>query len=291
MHHDEVDVDEALARRLIDAQFPGYADAPLRIVEPWGTDHAIWRLGDDHVVRFPRIGWAAGQPELEARWLPWLSGRLPVEVPTPVGLGSPAFGYPFRWGVHRWLDGHPATPDGVDDAVAFARSLVEVVHTLRELPVDDAPPAHNRARPSAARDRSARAAIESAREFVDVGAALTVWDAALAAAPHVGPPAWVHGDLDGNCLLRDGRLTGLLDWGSACAGDPAVDIATMWSPLFTAESRAVFVDALEVDNATLARSRGVALEQACAALPYYLHSYPGIVARARHQLGELGVAH
>jgi hypothetical protein len=52
----------------------------------------------------------------------------------------------------------------------------------------------------------------------------------------------------------------------------------------------VFIDALGIDGATLARSRGTALSQACAALPYYLDTYPQIVERSRHQLAQLGVA-
>ncbi|MGI8793147.1 MAG: hypothetical protein ACR2H3_08225, partial [Acidimicrobiales bacterium] len=62
------------------------------------------------------------------------------------------------------------------------------------------------------------------------------------------------------------------------------------SPLFTEASRRVFLDQLDVDEATLARSRGAAINQACAALPYYLHTYPLIVERSRHKLAALGVA-
>jgi hypothetical protein len=59
--------------------------------------------------------------------------------------------------------------------------------------------------------------------------------------------------------------------------------------LFTADSRRAFVDVLEVDAATLTRSRGAAIQQACAALPYYQHSYPLIVERSWHKLAALGV--
>ena len=86
-----------------------------------------------------------------------------------------------------------------------------------------------------------------------------------------------------------GHLHGLVDWGSACAGDPAVDVQVVWSALFTGESRAAFVAALDVDAATLSRSRGAAIQQACAALPYYLHTYPLIVERSWQKLAALGV--
>jgi aminoglycoside phosphotransferase (APT) family kinase protein len=118
---------------------------------------------------------------------------------------------------------------------------------------------------------------------------VAVWEEAVAAAPHRGAPVWVHGDLDANCLVTAGRLSGLGDWGSACAGDPAVDVQVVWSPLFTDASRRAFLDALEVDDATLARSKGAAVNQACAALPYYLHTYPQIVERSWHKLALLGI--
>ena len=50
-----------------------------------------------------------------------------------------------------------------------------------------------------------------------------------------------------------------------------------------------FLEALDVDEATVARSRGAAVNQACAALPYYLDTYPEIVARSWHKLAALGI--
>jgi aminoglycoside phosphotransferase (APT) family kinase protein len=177
----------------------------------------------------------------------------------------------------------------IDDSIAFALELAHFVHALHRAPTDDAPVARHRARPLRDYDERTREAIDRARHLIDAAAATAVWDEALAATAHNGPPVWVHADLEGNCLVRDGRLCGIVDWGSACAGDPAVDVQVVWSPLFTEESRTVFLEALHVDDATLARSRGAAIHQACAALPYYLHTYPLIVERSRHKLASLGV--
>jgi hypothetical protein len=68
-----------------------------------------------------------------------------------------------------------------------------------------------------------------------------------------------------------------------------VDVQVVWSPLFTEQSRQTFLEALDVDDATIARSRGAAIQQACGALPYYLDSYPLIVERSWHKLRSLGV--
>jgi aminoglycoside phosphotransferase (APT) family kinase protein len=290
MHAQEVDVDDTLVRRLLATQMPHLVDRPLTTVEPWGTDNGIWRLGDDLVVRLPRIEWATGQIDREATWLPRLAPHLPVAVPEPVAVGEPGDGYPYRWAVHRWIPGDGAALDRFDDPTAFAVDLADVVRKLQALPKDGAPAAHNRARPMRDYDDSTRGAIDRASHLIDAAAATAVWEEALSAPAHEGALVWVHGDLEGNCLVRDGQLCGIVDWGSACAGDPAVDVQVVWSPLFTEESRRAFLDALAVDDATLARSRGAAINQACAALPYYLHTYPLIVERSWHKLAALGVS-
>ena len=289
MHDEEVELDDALVGRLLSSQMPELADRAIARVEPWGTDNGIWRLGTDLVLRLPRIGWAEAQVAFEARWLPRLGPHLPIVVPEPVAIGEPGEGYPYRWALHRWVPGDGAGPDTIDDVDRFALDLADVVRKLQRISIVDAPAASNRARPLQDYDTPTRRAIEQAAHLIDAAAATAIWEQALAAAPHDGPPVWVHADLEGNCLVRDGRLCGLVDWGSACAGDPAVDVQVIWSPLFTPTTRAVFVDALAIDDATVARSRGAAINQACAALPYYLDTYPLIVERSRHKLGALGV--
>ena len=289
MHEHEAEIDEALVRRLLAAQMPGLAALPLVIVEPWGTDNAIWRLGDDLVVRLPRIDGARGQVDKEAQWLPLIAPHLSVEVPQPVAVGEPAIGYPYRWGVHRWIDGESARSERMHDPVEFASDLARAVRQLQAMPIDGAPPPRHRARPLADYDTPTRRAIEGAAHLIDAAAALAVWEDALDAPAFDGPAVWVHADLEGNCLLSDGRLCGIVDWNSACLGDPAVDVQVVWSPLFTDESRSVFLDELGVDDATVRRSKGAAVNQACAALPYYLGTYPLIVERSWHKLAAIGV--
>ena len=210
-------------------------------------------------------------------------------MPEPVALGELGHDYPFPWAVHRWIPGEAASPAESDDPVGFARDLARVVAGLGAVPTEGAPPASHRARPLADYDSITRRAIDAASPLVDAAAALAVWREALEAPPHDGSPVWVHGDLDGNCLVAEGRLCGIVDWGLACCGDPAADVQAVWSPLFTEASRTAFLEALAVDEATVARSRGAAVSQACAALPYYLDTHPPIVERSWHKLEALGV--
>lgn len=167
--------------------------------------------------------------------------------------------------------------------------MVDVIRGLGRAPTNGAPPPHNRARALAEFDESARRAISSAADLIDAEVALEVWEAGLAAEPYGGALCWVHGDLEGNCLVLHGQLSGLVDWGSACVGDPAVDVQVAWSPLFNAQSRERFLERLNPSQATIARAKAMAIQQACAALPYYLTSYPLIVERSWHKLAVLGV--
>jgi aminoglycoside phosphotransferase (APT) family kinase protein len=55
MHVDEIDTDAGLVQRLLAAQFPQWAALPVAPLQSSGTDNALYRLGDDKVVRLPRI--------------------------------------------------------------------------------------------------------------------------------------------------------------------------------------------------------------------------------------------
>ena len=97
MHADEVETDVALVRRLLAGQFPQWADLSIDPVVSYGTDHDIYRLGEDLAARLPRIGWATEQAAKEAEWLPRLAPHLPLAVPVQLAMGHPAEGYPFEW--------------------------------------------------------------------------------------------------------------------------------------------------------------------------------------------------
>ena len=88
-----------LVRRLLLAQHPQWADLPITRVPSAGTDNAMYRLGDDLVVRLPRIDWAVDNVAKEQRWLPVLAPHLPLAVPLPVAEGAPTEEFPYPWGV------------------------------------------------------------------------------------------------------------------------------------------------------------------------------------------------
>jgi aminoglycoside phosphotransferase (APT) family kinase protein len=284
MHADEVDIDVGLVRRLVAGQFPAWAGLAVVPVVSSGTDNAMFRLGDDLAVRLPRIAGAAGNVATEQRWVPRLAPHLPVAVPAPVVVGDPTDEYPYPWTVCRWLPGTNPTVDDVPPGLAD--DLAAFVTALRRVDPTGAPRA-GRCLPLATRDAPTRAAIAASRQLVDTAAVTEVWADALRVPPWDGPPTWAHADLaPGNVLVRDGRLTAVLDWGAAGVGDPTVDLVVAWN-LLPAPARAVFRDALGVDDDTWRRGRGWALSIAIIQLPYYQHTNPALAANARHVLHEV----
>jgi aminoglycoside phosphotransferase (APT) family kinase protein len=55
MHAEEVDTSVSLVNELITTQFPEWASLPIKSIDSLGTDHAIYKLGEDMSVRLPRI--------------------------------------------------------------------------------------------------------------------------------------------------------------------------------------------------------------------------------------------
>jgi aminoglycoside phosphotransferase (APT) family kinase protein len=284
MHDEEFETDADLVRRLLRAQFPHWAELPIERVRSYGTDHAIYRLGDELSVRLPRIEWATRQPEREREWLPKLAPHLPLAIPVPLAIGEPGEGYPWRWLVSPWMRGQDATPEHVADLMQAARDLAAFLKALQAIDATDGPrPGRRnfyRGVPLAVRDENLRRSIPAWDGIVDTVALTAAWEEALAAPAWNRDPVWIHGDLmPGNLLANEGRLSAVIDFGCLGVGDPAADLAIGWL-LFSSESRAMFKQALEVDDATWARGRGWALT-GVGALPYYRDTNPPIVARAR----------
>jgi aminoglycoside phosphotransferase (APT) family kinase protein len=185
MHADEVNIDPALVRRLLASQFPQWAGLPIAPVPSGGTDNALYRLGDEMVVRLPRRQRTTGTLEKERRWLPKLAPILPLGVPLPLADGRPADGFPFEWSVYRWLEGKDMTVEPVTDLTQLAFDLAEFVASLQRIDLSAGPPPgeHNffRGEPLGGRDGSTRAAIASLGRAIDAGEVGAAWEAALRA--------------------------------------------------------------------------------------------------------------
>jgi aminoglycoside phosphotransferase (APT) family kinase protein len=261
----EVPIEEPLVRGLVDEQFPHWADLPLRKIYSW--ENAMFRLGDELVVRLTKGRWAMGQLEKEHRWLPRFSPHLPLPIPVPLAMGRPGFGYPWRWSVCTWVEGEDATPERITDHEQAGIDLAEFLTALQSLdatggPVVGQPPHIFGWTPLAEVDRSMRQRFLAAAPSPEQTILEKAWNDGLNAAPWDGPPVFLHGDLaPDNVLARDGRLCGVIDFGVLSIGDPAYDYAGAWRLLST-QGRRAFREALNLDDDTWKRARAWAVRSA-----------------------------
>jgi aminoglycoside phosphotransferase (APT) family kinase protein len=303
-----IPVDAPLVRRLVDTQFPQWADRPLNRLDPAGSDHVIYRLGPSLSVRLPRHPGAIGQAAKEALWLPRLAPHLPLAVPEPVAVGRPDFGYPWPWAVTRWLPGSGAI--GLAGSVEAALSLAGFLSALQGAPLPaaaDSPPPSGRTpidrtpvdrsrtngspgdrsltgRPLSDRDEVTRAAIAELAGVFDATALTRVWEQAIDAPAWDRPPVWFHGDFHtGNLLTVDGRLSAVIDLGGLGVGDPATDLQVAYT-LLEPGPRAAFRSALGLDEATWARGRGWTLTGGLLAYRAYAAADPRVAAQTTRQI-------
>ena len=246
----------ALLRTLLQNQAPHLLAQPLAVL-PGGQDNHVVRIGDDLVARLPRHDAAVALIGNELRWLPEVTAGLPVAAPVPVLAGQPSDDFPRPWSVARWVEGETADVAPYD-AAAMAQGLVGLMRVLHRPAATGAPANPWRAVPLRERVRLHAEVLADLRH-PRAGELVAELERLAAVPGPTGPKLWVHGDLHpGNLVVREGRLSGLIDWGDLHAGDRAVDLSAVWMVL-PEERHADVRAALAVDGATWDRARGWAL--------------------------------
>lgn len=222
----------------IEAIWPGLIppDATGRATRGQFNDVLI--VDDAWVFRFPRSAAAAETLRTEVDLLRALQGRLPLPIPNPelvqLGLDASARGIAG----YRFLRGEPLTRATVTsrtpaEIVRIAVQIAGFLHDLHAIPEADLPTLPTADFPSDWADLfaafsaelfphmrpDARSAVtKSFADFLD-GAGKSGFTLVLR-----------HGDLGGENIRYDpasNRVTGVIDFGSATLGDPAVDLAAL----------------------------------------------------------------
>jgi aminoglycoside phosphotransferase (APT) family kinase protein len=218
LHGDEVDIDEAVVRRLLRTQMPHLADNDIRPVDPAGTDNVTARLGDDLVIRLPRNRAAAQRVQKEQDLLGLIALSLPCAIPVPIGRGRPGVSFPFTWSVARWIPG--TNPECGEVADQLTHELARFVIALHRIGTTGYRPADTlsnyRADSVQLRDESTRSSISRCAASPDPGLidgplVEQVWAVARQVPDFTGGHVWVHADLHpGNLLTAGGQLVAVI---------------------------------------------------------------------------------
>jgi aminoglycoside phosphotransferase (APT) family kinase protein len=255
----EFEIDVSLVSNLLAEQHPDLQHLTIYPVDS-GWDNAIFRLGKNLCLRFPRRQVAADLIVNEQIWLPLLAERLPITIPTPYRFGKPGQGYPWQWSILPWLAGvtadqQPPHPNQVKRFVSFLRSLHipapvnAPVNTVRGVPLSQ--------RVVSVEERMQSLKSKSNQITLEIQ---KIWNQALNAPIDV-EATWLHGDLHPrNILVENGIITGIIDWGDMTSGDPATDLASIWMLFSERNIRQQAISEYQnISDATLQRAKGWAI--------------------------------
>ncbi|MFB6395879.1 aminoglycoside phosphotransferase family protein [Polymorphospora sp. 2-325] len=290
LHDNEVPIDEAVVRSLLEAQCPEWTGLSLARAGA-GTDNVMYRLGDDLLVRLPRTADKARSVRKEQEWLPRLAPLLACPIPEPVHAGTPTTAFPLSWSVYRWLDGNETQPDTVQDWATFGTDLAAFVRELHTIDLMGATHTGDlswyRGGSLQACDQWISTCFEDCRtmigEELDVDALKRLWDDALALPEPSVPHVWLHGDLKPtNLLVQEGALHAVIDFGGLSVGYPDAEHSTVWD--LPHQARQAYWNALNLDDRTWARARAWAIAVGVSGISYYWQTYPAFVAECRARL-------
>jgi aminoglycoside 2''-phosphotransferase len=233
--------------RSIEAIYPGFH---IRSYTPIasGWDSFVLLVDDAWIFRFARRPDVAAQFQRETRLLPELARCLPVAVPRFALFGVGDAGLPFVG--YRKLDGIPLTPAALTPSTssALARQLAAFLTALHGFS------------PARAADIGLTTYTPGTwrREYAEFytwirthafplltptarGHVAASWGSFLDDGANFRfQPTLIHHDLAPEHILLDpvsGSLAGVIDWGDAVVGDPAMDVVGLFhdfGPDFTA---------------------------------------------------------
>ena len=261
------DMTPKLAHKLILSQFPEYAHLPITSVEKQGHDNRTYRLGDRMLIRMPTAESYALKVPKEQEWLPKLAGYLNTSIPVPIEMGTPSKDYPYPFSIYQWIPGESANHLQFDDQ-SLESIAVQLAAFLKDLQsiadMDGLKPGHHnwwRGDHISVYDCGARKQIATLSEMIDVSQAINLWEYACQTKWNASP-VWIHGDFaSGNILIKDGHLSGVIDFGGMGVGDPACDLVIAWTFL-QGKSREIFIHEMDLDQDTWLRAKAWALWKA-----------------------------
>lgn len=185
-------------------------DASLREIDA-GWDFKVLILEGEWVLRMPRSARSVEELQSEIRLLPALASVLPIEIPHFEQISRDPW-----FVLYRLIRGEPLR----DEDPVGVRAFLEALHGFDITGVDVRRPEWLAIYQAHAKDwQRVVLPLLDGDERIRAEALLDEIDTLTGYAP-----ALVHCDLGPEHLLcREGRLVGVIDWGDAKIGDPAVD--------------------------------------------------------------------
>lgn len=246
-----------LYERLISEALPDRTRPKIR-VNTEGWQHVVFEVDREFIFRFPRSAQHARLLAMEARLLPCLAARLPVPVPDPFVVGSLPGPRSWPFLAYRRIPGVPLDWDrmGARSRRRLVRELVPALHHLARFPVREALQlgvpgggpkswkANHEKEYRRFRTKGYRVMSPGLRRAVDAVFRRYLDDP----RNFRWRPVLLHREIHaGHVLTVKGHVSGIIDWGYACVGDPAREFAA-WSAHFGSDGLPALSSAHRAEN-------------------------------------------
>lgn len=225
-------LDAQLVSGLIAAQFPGLRGQPVNWLAA-GWDNELFSVGGEWILRFPRRAERVPWLTREITIMSMLAGPLAPLVPVFELIGEPSGAFPYPFVGYRRLPGVSADQIPAAGRTGLAAGIAKLFSALHRIDPGGLPPTpggwEHESWDELLADLFTAAGL--ARPLLRPG---TLARAGPYLAGQVPAPAqegssrFIHNDICAEHLIADpgtGRLTGLIDFTDAMAGDPVHDFA------------------------------------------------------------------
>lgn len=263
----EWEVSEELAHRLISNQFPQLASKRIQKLGH-GWDNTVYLVGTEYVFRFPRREVAIHSLTIEKNILPKLKDYCSIDYSLPLFFGEGNYGYPAPFLGYPYLSGEfPIRLTDKKRAVS-AKMLAVFLKNLHAFPVQIAEENgvrhdHRNLTDIALRKEKMHQFLSNISSHLskEEYLALSNYLKRLTTKKVKPKHTFLHGDLHFKNMLVDknGKISGIIDWGDINIGHPACDLNVVYSFL-PPHARSTFFDVYgEVDEETKLLARLMAV--------------------------------
>jgi aminoglycoside phosphotransferase (APT) family kinase protein len=296
MHKNELKMNLVDVRKMLQEQCPNFSNLPLVEIRSIGSSHSLIRLGDEFVLRLPKLMGTEDNIEKEFHWVPYLAHEIlnskkmktPVSFSVPIFKGGPCELFQASWLISKWNMGINPEYEKTNEYELLAFELANFLNAFHQIKVLPDAPHSRRGQPIINVDETMRKSIGQICHEFDSNSLTKLWDESLKIPNWKLNPVWVHGDLlPTNILTLNNHLNAVIDFSDVGIGDPACDLIIAWG-LFNEESRDIFKKALKgIDEETWLRGCARALSIAVIMLPYYKNSNPHLAQLSRRIINQI----
>jgi aminoglycoside 2''-phosphotransferase len=230
-HEGSINADNA--KDIIVSRFPQFRGKPVAFLDE-GWDFRLFEVDGRWLFRFPKRKMSISKLNMERKLLSGLGEQVSLPVPKYeyYDRSSPSSVQPFAG--YRKLPGLSGDLAEKVDRPLVAQQLGRFLYTLHTYPLLEAIKA------GVQEERDALAnwrnkALDGLKRIVDLKAdpdRLHQFLTHNSPTPFERMPKLVHNDLSAEHILinpRSGSVAGIIDWGDAVIGDPAIDFAGLYT--------------------------------------------------------------